>query len=238
MKSGRWVVLGTLLLLGALVLATAGGPVDYVSAPASTQSPGTQSRPTTTPTKLTGPPVLLGEEPTPGAAPSWLLTGLQVLFLLLAVVSAYLLLRAGQYVLDLGRHGTPRRAVPPPARASALPEVPEELVGPAAARRRAALVEGEPRNAIVAAWVDLEESAAASGLGRRPAETPREYVSRVLKTWDVDIAALSDLADLYEEARFSAHPLGPEQHARALRNLDRVHEHLAAAQGQPDGSQS
>ncbi len=78
-------------------------------------------------------------------------------------------------------------------------------------------------------WVDLEESAAASRLARRPAETPLEYVARVLATWDVDIAALAELANLYREARFSSHPMGSRERERALRALDQVHQDLDAA---------
>ena len=154
----------------------------------------------------------------------------QLLIMLGAVATAYLLLRWGHVLLHLG--GLPRRrsAVREPVSVPPLPEVPEELIGERASRRRHALAEGEPRNAIVAAWVDLEDSTAASGLGRRPAEAPLEYVSRVLDTWDVDTAALADLANLYREARFSTHPLGPEHRERALRDLDRVHEDLVLAE--------
>ena len=52
----------------------------------------------------------------------------------------------------------------------AIPLVPTELLEAARARLRD-LETGEPRNAIVAAWLGLETSAAATGLPRLPAET-------------------------------------------------------------------
>ena len=38
----------------------------------------------------------------------------------------------------------------------------------------------EPADAIVRAWLGLQETAAESGIVRRPAETPTEFTSRIL----------------------------------------------------------
>ena len=89
----------------------------------------------------------------------------------------------------------------------AIPLVPTELLEAARDRLRD-LETGEPRNAIVAAWLGLETSAAATGLPRLPAETSTEYTERVIGVWPVDSARLGDLAALYREARFSVHDLG------------------------------
>ena len=67
---------------------------------------------------------------------------------------------------------------------------------------------GTPRNAIVAAWVQLEEFAATHGIPRRAADTPAEFVVHALAAYRLDRTALERLADLYREARFSAHPMG------------------------------
>jgi hypothetical protein len=109
-----------------------------------------------------------------------------------------------------------------------VPPVPEELLRSADARM-ALLEAGEPRNAIVAAWVDLEAAAAASGLPRHPAETSTEYTTRVISTWSVDRERLDDLGWLYREARFSLHPLGEEQRRRAIEDLQVLHEDLVRA---------
>ena len=85
--------------------------------------------------------------------------------------------------------------------------MPSELLE-AARERLQDLESGEPRNAIVAAWLGLETSAAATGLPRLPAETSTDYTERVIGVWPVDSERLGDLAALYREARFSVHELG------------------------------
>ena len=80
----------------------------------------------------------------------------------------------------------------------------------------AALDAGTPRNAIVAAWVQLEEYATSHGLPREPADTPAEFVARALAAYDLDSAAIERLADLYREARFSTHAMG-ERHRQEAR---------------------
>lgn len=109
-----------------------------------------------------------------------------------------------------------------------LPPLPDDLVESAEARMRL-LETGEPRNAIVAAWLDLESAAAGTGLPREPAETSTEYTARVIGTWDVDPARLDDLARLYREARFSQHELGEAHRRRAIDDLEVLHADLARA---------
>jgi hypothetical protein len=96
--------------------------------------------------------------------------------------------------------------------------VPSELLDAARDRLRD-LETGEPRNAIVAAWLGLETSAAATGLPRLPAETSTEYTERVIGVWPVDAHRLGDLAALYREARFSVHELGEDHRQRAIADL-------------------
>ena len=117
-----------------------------------------------------------------------------------------------------------------------IPLVPSELLEAARDRLRD-LETGEPRNAIVAAWLGLETSAAATGLPRLPAETSTEYTARVIGVWHVDPERLADLAALYREARFSVHELGEDHRQRAITDLrvlvddlDRVASEQAAEQ--------
>ena len=65
----------------------------------------------------------------------------------------------------------------------------------------------EPRDAIERAWLGLEEGAADSGVHRLPAETPGEFVRRVLARVASDRDAAGDLLDLYLRARFSDAPV-------------------------------
>lgn len=84
------------------------------------------------------------------------------------------------------------------------------------------LEEGSPRNAIVAAWLRLEDAVTADGFPRRPAETPAELVARALTTYRLDATAIGTLADLYEEARFSRHAVTEAHRAEAGRCLARL----------------
>ena len=92
--------------------------------------------------------------------------------------------------------------------------------------QRAALRRGAPRNAIVECWLRLEAAVTAAGVERTPADTSAELTERVLATHHVDGAAISSLAALYREARFSEHPMGEETRRTAIDALDAVHDGL------------
>lgn len=105
---------------------------------------------------------------------------------------------------------------------SSLPEVRERKLTVDVDAARAALSGGSPRNAIVACWVQLESDAATAGLPRLAAETPTEYVERVVGASSVDPVPIGELAALYREARFSRHELRDDHRKRAFAALDRV----------------
>lgn len=104
----------------------------------------------------------------------------------------------------------------------ALPTVrdPQSVVDVQAAQ--SALLGGTPRNSIVACWMQLERGAAAAGLARLPAETPTEYVERVVASASIDPAPVGELGALYREARFSQHELSEAHRTRAASALARV----------------
>ena len=77
----------------------------------------------------------------------------------------------------------------------------------------------DPTDAVLAAWVALEEAAARSGLPRHPADTPTELTARVLTATEADADAVTTLLGLYHRARFSAAGVGPEAIAEARRCL-------------------
>jgi hypothetical protein len=85
----------------------------------------------------------------------------------------------------------------------ATPEVPVLRQGVTAAQGHLDRI-ADPNNAIVAAWLALEEAAAASGVHREPAETPTEFTVDVLAATDADPDATRELLALYHRARFSA----------------------------------
>jgi hypothetical protein len=90
----------------------------------------------------------------------------------------------------------------------------------------AVLRDGEPRNAIVAAWHRFEVQGEQAGVARRPSETSSEFAIRVLDLAAADPAPVSRLAELYREARFSEHPITEEHRAEALSALAAIRRSL------------
>ena len=66
--------------------------------------------------------------------------------------------------------------------------------------------EREPTDAIVRAWLGLQDTAAESGIVRGPAETPTEFTSRILGRVFADDRAVRTLLRLYLRSRFGDHP--------------------------------
>lgn len=219
-----WLVGAGLAGLAVVTVVTASGPVQVLSATGSATGTVTPSPPpsvapssptATTPT--TGPFADLSQLP---SLPPAVLAVIQLVVTGLCLWVLYLILRyAWRNAPRMRSRTVSRRAL------EALPALPDELVETSDARL-ALLREGEPRNAIVACWVDLEDAASAAGLPRHPAETAAEYTIRVLHTWDIAPAALGGLAELYREARYSRHPITEVHRAKAVDRLTTVHEDL------------
>lgn len=91
------------------------------------------------------------------------------------------------------------------------------------------LLEGQPRNAIVACWHRFELQAGRSGLPRRPWETSSELALRLLELADVDSAPVSRLLGLYGEARFSEHPVDESDREAAIAALREIQAQVGAA---------
>lgn len=120
------------------------------------------------------------------------------------------------------------RRPPPPDDFDPLDEVASAIAADAAAAR-ASLREGDARNAIVACWVRLETLIAEAGVEPAASDTAEELAVRVLLRFSLDDDAVTRLAALYREARFSTHPLGEEQRAAAVDALDAIHRQLEPA---------
>ena len=145
----------------------------------------------------------------------WVLGGIALTLLLAVVV-----------VLAIRANRRRRRAAPP----ESAREAPDRalLTDRRAAHQARMLREGSPREAIIATWLDLERLVAAAGVPRRPSETSSELVVRVLDDREVPAAALTDLAALFREARFSTHEPTEALRERAAGDLDAVHAALGA----------
>ncbi len=130
---------------------------------------------------------------------------------ILAIVLVAIL--AGVAVLVLRRRRAPADA-PQPAAAG-------EAVKAAIAALQA---DADPRRAVIAAYAAMQRTLAAHGLVRSPSEAPREFLRRVLVANRAAEEDASTLTGLFEEARFSTHPIYESARQRALsalRSLER-----------------
>lgn len=213
-RRGQWItIVGGAFVMVALLVAAVGPPLPLLSRPADTQTFTRRPTLASTPPPSATPAPAASTNTTPYDPSPVLITLVQ----LLIVLTTVLVLVALAFLIRSLLRRRPRlelHAEPD----FAIPLVPTELLEEAR-QRLLDLESGEPRNAIVAAWLGLETSAAATGLSRLPAETSSEYTERVIGVWPVDSERLGDLAALYREARFSVHALGESHRDRAVSDL-------------------
>lgn len=204
---------------------TQGGPPTTASAPTAptqtsptTQPAQTETRTTTTPSPTTpSPPVTAPSAQQEGQGLSIGLPFLAVLAVTALVVGAVLVLWA-----LLRTSGSRRR--------STGPEQIDLLIDATSdARQEWVRGEADPRNAVVACWVQLEEAAGSGGLRRRRAETSTEFTVRVLARWEVPSEAIERLGGLFREARFSQHPVTEQMRHEAVVALNTINQVLLQA---------
>jgi hypothetical protein len=80
----------------------------------------------------------------------------------------------------------------------------------------------DARLAVLAAYGRTERALHDHGLGRAPAEGPREFLERIRAHASVDADAADRLTSIYELARFSAHTTDESMRAEALAAHDRL----------------
>jgi len=81
-----------------------------------------------------------------------------------------------------------------------------------------------PGDAIVAAWVGLEQSAARAGQERGVAETPGEFTIRIIGRREAIAADARGLLRLYEGVRFGGHRASDADRSEARDRLLRIQE--------------
>lgn len=84
--------------------------------------------------------------------------------------------------------------------------------------------QSEPGDAIVAAWVGLEETAADSGVARGISETPGEFTRRIIARRAVLTGEADALLSLYERVRFGGYVAAEADRERARELLLRIEE--------------
>jgi hypothetical protein len=94
----------------------------------------------------------------------------------------------------------------------------------------------DPRRAVIACWVRLEQAAAAAGTPRHPGDTPTDLVSRLLRAHRVSADVLATFADVYREARYATHTVDEAMRTQARSALRRLRAELAGGAAAPQAS--
>ncbi|BDZ48015.1 hypothetical protein GCM10025867_02560 [Frondihabitans sucicola] len=104
-------------------------------------------------------------------------------------------------------------------------------------RRALAALDGDrsPADAIIEAWLGLQEAAEDAGFQRADSETPTEFTSRILRRVEVDPVALSTLRRLYLAVRFGDARATSADVAAARGALEILQAHWESAEPSADG---
>lgn len=229
-----WIAIAAALTSMLFASVTTSGGVQLWVAPqweTAPREPQPNVRDVSEPESL---PIIVEEvdDEAPRAAPGWLGTVARVVLTVFAIVGLVALLLAGWHRRPRVRW---RGRGPTVTDFDVLPDVADAVIDEADTQR-AALLTGEPRNAIVQCWLQLERDVADAGLSRHPADTSAEFTERVLGQYTVDPEAIRELAALYREARFSRHTIDEPTRSAALDALDRLHAALRTARAHADAS--
>ncbi len=225
-------VLGSCVLVVLVAWASVIGPSDVFSGPGPTPSTETTTT-TATPTAEAEGTGRDGVEqrrygPTASLVINLVGGAIQLAAFLLMVGAVFLLLRRGKRAWELRR-----RYERPPSMSFAVvtdgaPERVRDAIRDDAAAQHRLLLEGEPRNAIVACWHRFEAQAERAGLPRHAWETSSEFALRMLDVAAVDPGSVSKLLTLYREARFSEHDLGEVDRQAARAALTQIQSQVGS----------
>lgn len=86
----------------------------------------------------------------------------------------------------------------------------------------------DPRRAIIACYARLEHLLEDYGVPAAAHLTPQEYMGTALQGLDLPLAALAGLIQLFEQARYSLHPMDDTAREQATAYLTMIQTHLAA----------
>ncbi|MET7803726.1 DUF4129 domain-containing protein [Micromonospora chersina] len=236
-----WPVAAVILLLSVAALAAGHSTIGASRIPpAADNIPYVPEYPSAEPApSITIEPRDLGE-PTSGGIPGWLATTAVVLLgvAVLAVIG---------YVLWTVLGGALRRTT------RAVPTQRARRTAEGTAREVVAALDAgledlddrstDPRTAVIACWVRLEEAADEAGVPRRAEDTPTDLVSRLLRgdpAAGVPAIASADVLDgfahVYREARYATHTVDErmrDQARAALRRLRGELTTVAAGEAMP-----
>lgn len=176
-------------------------------------------------------------DPSQVKLPGWLLGAVQVLCVLVSVGLVVLVL----WMMLRNRLGTRERSLP----GTKEPETAARQDVIAALDRGLSELDDsdtDPRRAVIACWVRLEQAAAGAGTPRAPGDTSTDLVGRLLAEQHVSAAVLFPLAEVYRLARYATHTVDATMRDQARAALGQLRAelsrtaHLAAAGTRTDRS--
>ncbi|TDC69180.1 DUF4129 domain-containing protein [Micromonospora sp. KC606] len=228
-----WPVAAMALLLAAAALAAGHSSIGASRIPpAADNIPYVPQYPTAEPAPSIPVEPRDGAEATRANVPQWIAT-VAVVLLGLAVLAALGYLT---WTLLRGALRRTTRAVPAARARRSAEGTAREVV----AALDAGLVElddadTDPRTAVIACWVRLEEAATEAGVPRHTGDTPTDLVTRLLRgdpAAGVPAIASADVLDsfahVYREARYATHTVDARMRDQARAALRRLRGELAA----------
>lgn len=161
-----------------------------------------------------------------GGFPGWIGTVANVLLVLAFLVICAFVVRA--IVRDRQR----RRGVGPVRFSPTVTSTRDDVVAALDAGIEELIAsDNDPRRAVIACWVRLEQAAASAGIVRATGDSPTDLVGRLLATQQVDAGALAGLAAAYREARYATHAVDDRMRRQAIEALHRLRTDLGAPAG-------
>lgn len=234
----RWWPVATVTVLLAVAASAAGHSSIGASRipPAAKELPYVPDYPSAEPAPSIAVEPRDAAEATQAQIPHWIVTAA------LVVLGLAALLAVGYVVWTLVRGALRRttRAIPAQRARRTAEGTAREVV----AALDAGLVElddrsTDPRTAVIACWVRLEEAAEEAGVPRLAGDTPTDLVSRLLRgdpAAGVPAIASADVLDgfahVYREARYATHTVDERMRDQARAALRRLRGELTSLAGQ------
>lgn len=208
----------------SLIVIGSGRPTG-VDPPRATPTVTPPPAPTPTPS-----PVRLGPRGHPGHPINLMPYLLALLGLLVAGILVLVIRLVLRYLSGLRVGPSGIVSAPPSAEAD------ETRLAEAVSAGRLALGGDDSRAAVIACYAAMEASLAANGVGRQLSDSPADLLDRAAGAGLLTGRAPAVLADLFREARFSSHPMGPEHQRRARAALDEIGEALREQQARAEAA--
>jgi hypothetical protein len=218
-----WPVAAVVGLLGTAALAATR------SAPQLERfNPDPVPEPSDAPPLLPPPTVLPSSAPPVEAAkdlPGWV--GM-VTWIVMALVVAGILIAIWAILRDVVKRRTSRKGKRRATRRSDSRTAEDIVAAVDAGLQELSDTDRDPRRAVIACWVRLEDAAAAAGTPRHAGDSPTDLVARLLAEQSLDAAVLTPFADVYRQARYATHTVDDQMRRQARSALERLRTDLAA----------